>query len=66
MNSMSDREAALCAVIELNGDRAAAAAWSRSEALPALDGRTPALLCDEGGVDDALRYIEVLDTGFCG
>ena len=66
MNTMTDREAVLSAATELNGDLAAASAWYSSETLSAFGGRTPAQLVDEGRVDDVLRYIEVLDAGFCG
>lgn len=66
MNTMADREVVLRAATELNGDLAAASAWYSSEALSAFDGRTPAQLVDEGRIADVLRYIEVLDAGFCG
>lgn len=66
MNAMTDREAVLRAATELNGDLATASAWYSSAALSTFDGKTPAQLVDEGRVADVLRYIEVLDAGFCG
>ncbi len=62
----SDREGALRAATDLNGDPAVALEWYCCEQIAIFDGKTPEQLVNEGRGRDLLRYIRSLEAGFAG
>lgn len=62
---MEDLERILISATEVFEDRQTATDWL-SEPLAVFDGRTPKELILDGRIDDVIRYLRSISSGFIG